>query len=253
MNRTALDIDLHLEAAHDTWEHQQETISKEDAMTAAPKPPNEEMRLEALRGFEILDTPAEKAYDDLVRLASYICETPIAAVSFIDRDRQWFKAKVGLEVPETKRDLAFCAHAILTPDDTLIVPDASLDARFSDNPLVTGDPKIRFYAGVPLVTENGLGLGTLCVIDHIPKVLSAAQTKALRVLRNQVIRELELHKKNIGMAEAIKKLEQALADKERAEDALRERDALLFDLLENASDLIQRVSPNGQFLYVNRA
>lgn len=222
-------------------------------MTVASKPPNEEMRLEALRGFEILDTPAENAYDDLVRLASYICETPIAAVSFIDRDRQWFKAKVGLDVPETKRGLAFCAHAILTPEDTLIVPDASLDARFSDNPLVTGDPKIRFYAGVPLVTEHGLGLGTLCVIDHKPKELSAAQLKALTVLRNQVIRELELHKKNIALSEANKKLEQALADKERAEDALRERDALLFDLLENASDLIQRVSPNGQFLYVNRA
>ena len=181
-------------------------------MTAAPKPLNEERRLEALQGFEILDTPAEKAFDDLVRLAAYICETPIAAVSFIDRDRQWFKAKVGLELSETKRDLAFCAHAILTPDDTLIVPDASLDARFSDNPLVTGEPKIRFYAGAPLVTENGLVLGTLCVVDYIPKELNAAQIKALTVLRNQVIRELELHKKNIELSEANKKLEQARAD-----------------------------------------
>jgi GAF domain-containing protein len=181
-------------------------------MIAAPKPPNEEERLEALRGFEILDTPAEKAFDDLVRLASYICETPIAAVSFIDHDRQWFKAKVGLDVPETKRDISFCAHAITLPKEPLIVPDASVDARFSDNPLVMDEPKIRFYAGAPLVTENGLVLGTLCVIDHVPRELSAAQIKALNVVRNQVMRELELHKKNLELAEAKKKLEEARRD-----------------------------------------
>jgi GAF domain-containing protein len=178
-------------------------------MIAAPAPPNEERRLRALHGVEILDTPAEKAFDDLVRLAAYVCETPIAAVSFVDHDRQWFKAKVGLEVPETKRDISFCAHAVTLPDEPLIVPDASLDVRFSDNPLVTGEPKIRFYAGAPLVTEDGLVLGTLCVIDHVPKELSAAQIKALTVLRNQVMRELELHRKNIELSEANKKLEQA--------------------------------------------
>jgi GAF domain-containing protein len=181
-------------------------------MIAAPRPPDEEKRLEALRGFDILNTPAEKAFDDLVRLALYICDTPIAAVSFIDKDRQWFKSKVGLAVPETKRDISFCAHAVTVPNDMLIVPDASLDPRFADNPLVTGEPKIRFYAGAPLVTEDGFVLGTLCVIDHVPKELSAAQTKALAVLRNQVMRELELHKKNIELAEANKKLEQARKD-----------------------------------------
>jgi GAF domain-containing protein len=181
-------------------------------MIAAPRPPDEEKRLEALRGFDILNTPAEKAFDDLVRLALYICDTPIAAVSFIDKDRQWFKSKVGLAVPETKRDISFCAHAVTLPNDMLIVPDASLDPRFADNPLVTHEPKIRFYAGAPLVTEDGFVLGTLCVIDHVPKELSAAQTKALGVLRNQVMRELELHKKNIELAEANKKLEQARKD-----------------------------------------
>jgi GAF domain-containing protein len=181
-------------------------------MIAPPKPPNEEERLEALHGLQILDTPAEKAFDDLVRLASYICETPVAAVSFIDRDRQWFKAKVGIDVPETKRDISFCAHALTLPNETLIVPDASLDARFSDNPLVTEEPKIRFYAGAPLVTENGLVLGTLCVVDHVPKELTPAQIKALTVVRNQVMRELELHKKNMELAEANKKLEEAHAD-----------------------------------------
>ena len=181
-------------------------------MILAPTPPDEERRLETLRGFDILDTPAEKAFDDLVRLALYICETPIAAVSFIDKDRQWFKSKVGFAVPETKRDISFCAHALTLPHETLIVPDASLDARFSDNPLVTGEPKVRFYAGAPLVTEDGLVLGTLCVIDHTPKELSAAQIKALEVLRNQVMRELELYRKNKQLSEANKKLEQARLD-----------------------------------------
>jgi GAF domain-containing protein len=186
-------------------------------MIVAPTPPNEQERLEALHGFDILDTPAEKAFDDLVRLALYICETPIAAVSFIDKDRQWFKSKVGIAVPETKRDISFCAHALTLPNETLIVPDASLDVRFSDNPLVTGEPKIRFYAGAPLVTEDGFVLGTLCVIDHVPKELSAAQTKALEVLRNQVMRELELHRKNIELSEANKKLEQARMDLSQSE------------------------------------
>jgi GAF domain-containing protein len=190
-------------------------------MFAASKPPNEEKRLEALRDFQILDTPAEKAFDDLVRLASYICQTPIAAVSFIDQDRQWFKAKVGLEVPETKRDISFCAHAITLPNETLIVPDGSLDPRFSDNPLVQGEPKIRFYAGAPLVTENGLVLGTLCVIDHVPKELSADQIEALTALRNQVMRELELFKINRELSEAKKKLEQAHVD--LSEDDTRDR------------------------------
>ena len=178
-------------------------------MPPALMPPNEEKRLETLRSFEILDTPAEKAFDDLVRLALYICETPIAAVSFIDKDRQWFKSKVGVAVPETKRDISFCAHALTLPNETLIVPDATLDARFSDNPMVTGEPKVRFYAGAPLVTGDGYVLGTLCVIDHVPKQLSPAQTKALEVLRNQVMRELELHMKNIELSEANKKLERA--------------------------------------------
>jgi GAF domain-containing protein len=112
-------------------------------------------------------------------------------------------------VPETKRDISFCSHALTLPNETLIVPDATLDPRFSDNPLVTGEPKIRFYAGAPLVTDDGFVLGTLCVIDHVPKELSAAQIKALAVLRNQVMRELELHRKNIELSEANKKLEQA--------------------------------------------
>jgi GAF domain-containing protein len=191
-------------------------------MKIAAKPANENARLAALRSFHILDTPAEKTFDDLVRLASYICQTPVAMVSFVDRDRQWFKAKVGVEAQETARDLAFCAHAILTPEDLLIVPDATLDERFADNPLVTDAPRIRFYAGAPLVTEGGFALGTLCVVDHSPKELSPEQIKALTVLRNLVIRELELHKKNLELTETVNKLEQAKSELSKGELRYRE-------------------------------
>jgi GAF domain-containing protein len=114
---------------------------------AVPVPPDEEVRLEVLRRYGILDTPAEKAFDALARIAALICGTPISAVSLIDADRQWFKASVGLDITETPRDQAFCAHTILTPNETLVVADARRDPRFADNPFVTGDPGIRFYAG----------------------------------------------------------------------------------------------------------
>ena len=178
----------------------------------APLPANEAQRLKALQRYDVLDTGPEQAFDDITFLASLLCGTTFAAISLVDKDRQWFKSKVGITVPETKRDISFCSHALTLPNETLIVPDASLDPRFSDNPLVTGEPKIRFYAGAPLVTDDGFVLGTLCVIDHTPKELSAAQIKALEVLRNQVMRELELHRKNIELSEANKKLEQARLD-----------------------------------------
>jgi GAF domain-containing protein len=173
-----------------------------------PKPANEQQRLATLRGYEILDTEPEAAFDDLTSLASYICQTPIALISLIDADRQWFKSKVGVSVGETSRDLAFCATAILQPE-LFMVPDASQDDRFAKNPLVLSEPKIRFYAGAILMT-HGHALGTLCVLDRVPRTLSSEQTDALRALSRQVLAQLEL-RRNLG------RLERALAARDRAE------------------------------------
>lgn len=157
----------------------------------APLPSNEAERLAKLASYEVLDTKPEEAYDDIVRIASQICETPIALVSFVGAERQWFKARVGLDATETPRDLAFCAHAILQ-EQVFEVPNALEDSRFATNPLVTADPSIRFYAGAPLDAPGGLRLGTLCVIDMEPRQLSEGQRAALAALARQVVSQLEL-------------------------------------------------------------
>jgi PAS domain S-box-containing protein len=162
----------------------------------AALPPNEDARLEALRQLEILDTPPEPEFDDLALIASQICGTPMSMISLIDRDRQWFKAEVGFDrrIGQTPRDVAFCAHAILDRDLT-IVPDTMEDPRFSANPLVTADPSIRFYAGAPLRTSDGHALGTICVVDRIPRTLTPEQQDALRALGHQVEAQLELRRR----------------------------------------------------------
>lgn len=157
----------------------------------AALPSNEIQRINALHKYNILDTLPEQEYQDIAFLASLICETPIAVVSLVDNDRQWFKAKVGVDAVETGRDIAFCAHALLEPDAMLLVPDATRDARFFDNPLVTGGLNIHFYAGAPLVTQDGLALGTLCVLDHVPRQLTDVQREALTALSRQVMAQLE--------------------------------------------------------------
>jgi len=160
---------------------------------SAPIPPNEQARLEALRSYGILDSEAEDEFDAITRLAAYLCGTPIALISLVDDTRQWFKSKVGLELAETPRDLSFCAHTILQ-SEPLVVPDAKKDARFSQNPLVMSDPNIRFYVGMPLQNEKGLGLGSLCVIDKTPRQLAPAQMEGLKVLGKAVVTHLQLRR-----------------------------------------------------------
>jgi GAF domain-containing protein len=160
---------------------------------AAPLPKNEVKRLKILWQYDVLDTVPEEVFDDLTELASHICEAPVALISLVDENRQWFKSKVGTSVQETSRDISFCAHALLN-DDMLVISDATKDPRFSDNPMVTGPQKIRFYAGAPLITPDGHALGTLCVLDKEPRRLRSEQLKALQVLAHHVVSQLELRR-----------------------------------------------------------
>ena len=164
-------------------------------MIQASLPPDEEERLAALHRYGILDTPPEAAFDDAVHLASQACGAPIALLSLVDTDRQWFKAKVGVDVDELARDISFCGHAI-QGEEVFEVPDALEDERFHDNPLVTGAPNIRFYAGAPLVTHDGYRLGTICVVDRVPRLLTAEQRAALAALSREVVTQLELRSTN---------------------------------------------------------
>ena len=160
-------------------------------------PENEEARQRELASYQVLGTAPERAFDELVALAAEICEAPIALITLIDNDRQWFKAKIGMEAEQTPREQAFCAHAILEPNKLMVVSDAASDARFARNPLVTGDPHIRFYAGAPLVSDAGNGLGTLCVIDRQPRKLRPSQERALHALSAQAVQLLDLHRQRV--------------------------------------------------------
>jgi PAS domain S-box-containing protein len=168
---------------------------------------DEPRRLASLEKYAILDTLPEQALDDLTALAAQICGTPIAMISLVDEHRQWFKSKVGLDVTETARDISFCGHAV-HQQDLFIVPDATLDERFVDNPLVTGNPNIRFYAGAPLINPEDATLGALCVIDHVPRILTPAQEQALRVLSRQVMTHFELHRQSRELIESERKFRQ---------------------------------------------
>jgi signal transduction histidine kinase len=187
----------------------------------APVPHNEAERLSALVGLDILDTEPEEVFDRIIRLAAVIVDVPIVLVSLIDRDRQWFKAKVGLEATETHRDLAFCSHAVLE-DEILLVPDALQDPRFADNPLVTGAPDIRFYAGAPLILRDGIRLGTLCAIDRKPRNLTDQQSEALRDLAAVVVDELALRQSLKEVAEISDLQRQSMLELRRTNQALQQ-------------------------------
>ena len=162
-------------------------------MRAAPIPENEAARLETLRQYQILDTDSEETFDDLTRLAAYVCQTPTALISLVDANRQWFKARVGIQARETPRNISFCGHAILHRD-CFIIEDALFDERFADNPLVVNEPCVRFYAGMPLWSPEGFAIGTLCVMDRKPRTLDGKQVDALGMLANQVMSQLELRR-----------------------------------------------------------
>ncbi len=170
-------------------------------------------RLAALRRYRILDTKPEQAFDDLTLLASQICETPIALITLLNDERQWFKSRVGTSLTQTARSVAFCAHTI-EQDDLFVIPDTLADDRFRENPLVVGDPWVRFYAGAPLITHDGHALGGLCVLDRVPRVLTPGQQAALHALGRQVVAQLELRLN-------VDELAQALRERDRAEEAER--------------------------------
>ena len=184
-------------------------------MISPPTIEREQERIKELESFSILDTLPEKDYDDITALAAQICGTPISLISIIDEKRQWFKSHHGLDATETPREFAFCAHAINDSDNAFVVHDARKDERFSDNPLVTAYPNVIFYAGIPLVSSEGLALGSLCVIDHEPRELSTQQLNALKALANQTINLLRLRKANYLLEQSMTKLEEKNEELER--------------------------------------
>ena len=177
----------------------------------AAAPSQEAARVAALDRYAILDTEPEQGFDDLVVLASYVCKTPIAMLSLVDDRRQWFKSRVGVQVRETPKDTSFCAHAI-QQEDLFVVPDTLKDPRFKENPMVLGEPHIRFYTGAPLINEEGFALGTLCVIDRQPRELDSEQKEALWALSRLALAQMEL-RQNLQL------LKQALNDRSREERA----------------------------------
>src|SRR5215813_15170804 len=174
---------------------------------------NEKARVQALYRYKILDTDPEKAFDDLTILAAHICQTPVALISLIDSQRQWFKSRVGIDITETPREVSFCAVAIQQPN-LFIVPDATKDPRFSANPFVVSDPKVRFYAGAPFTSSDGHPLGTLCVVDVVPRELTSSQQDALLALSRQVQAQFELRKNLMELRTALEERDRAEAERD---------------------------------------
>jgi PAS domain S-box-containing protein len=228
-------------------------------------------RIEALYKLRVLDTAPESSFDEIVKLASLICETPISLVSLVDMNRQWFKAKVGFNESETPRDIAFCNH-VIKQNDLMIVSDASIDSRFYDNPMVTGATNLRFYAGMPITTADGFNVGALCVIDSIPRQLNEKQIVALKLLANQVMDKLELrlitekietqrisllernrelHLLNEDLTSSTEEIQSNLDQIEKLQRYLEIKEDQYRGLVENATDLIYELDEHGLFTFVN--
>jgi len=187
----------------------------------APIPKNERRRLEVLWQYDVLDTVPEQVFDDLTELAARICKAPIALITLVDEKRQWFKSKIGTTLNETSRDISFCGHAILQKE-LFVVPDATKDARFSKNPLVVSGPKIRFYAGAPLITPDGHALGTLCVIDKVPHELHPDHKRALEILSRHVMTQLELRRHARELAATREERDNIREDLQKVRDELND-------------------------------
>ena len=209
-------------------------------MISAPPPPDEQERIQLLHALNLLDTPPEPVFDRITRLVSHLLDVPMALISLVDSNRQWFKSKVGITAAETPRDIAFCAHAILEAKP-LLIPDAKLDERFSDNPLVTGDLKVRFYAGIPIRTAGGLAMGTLCAIDNKPRILSPAQLEALSDLADIVTKEIQVR-------ETVALSRNQLV---HSQQLLQASEVRFRSVFEKASVGIALVSPDGRWISVN--
>ncbi|GAB3930339.1 GAF domain-containing protein [Larkinella terrae] len=190
-------------------------------MKEAAFPTNEAERLQALAAYDLIGSLPEKVYEDITRLACEICRTPISLIGLMEKDNQWFKAKQGMKGDGTPREYTFCSHAMLNPDDIMIVPDARQDERFHDNPFTTGDPYVVFYAGVSLVNPDGYALGTLCVIDRRPRTLTENQISSLKALGRWVATEFELRKTKMALEKKQQNLQYALHEKLKMKHVLQ--------------------------------
>lgn len=194
-------------------------------------PDNEESRLAVLDLYQILDSGEDQAYDDLTKIAAYIAQTPMALITMVDRDRQWFKSKIGIAVSETPREVSFCSHTILTPTEPMIVNDATKDERFASNPMVTGEANIRFYFGAPLVMSDNHALGSLCVVDREVRSLSPQQIDALNAVARQVVALLEIRKRVASVEKILSDQHAHVIDTKKAMGDIEKLTMDLHDLL----------------------